>query len=45
MTDTKDQYESQSVREYGKFEDVTKQAEGKGSIPEDGASKQPPGQA
>lgn len=39
-------YETPRVTEYGKFEEITKQqANGKGSSPEDGASKQPPGQA
>lgn len=42
MTDTT--YETPSVTAYGRFEELTKQ-EGKGSTPEDGASKQPPGQA
>lgn len=44
MTDKTKQYEAPGVREYGKFEDITKQ-QGKGSTPEDGASRQPPGQA
>lgn len=44
MTETTEQYESPSVTEYGKFEDITKQS-GKGSVPEDGSSRQPPGQA
>lgn len=44
MTETTKQYETPRVTEYGKFEEITKQ-QGKGSTPEDGASRQPPGQA
>lgn len=43
MTESKT-YETPRVTEYGKFEKITKQS-GKGSTPEDGSSKQPPGQA
>lgn len=44
MAKTTMDYEPPRLTEYGDFEEITKQG-AKGSRPEDGASKQPPGQA